>query len=72
MTEKQKRIMQLESLKSGIFPGVYRVRVSSFDGLVIKSMVFEDEQQCNSAYAQLVRDYRGYAHISRTIEFTFE
>ena len=72
MTEKQKRLAQLETLKSGIFPGVYRVRVMSFDGRTIKTMVFDDDAACNDAYMQAVKDYRQSAYVSRTIEFILE
>lgn len=71
MKEKEKRIIQLDDLKSGIWSGTYVVSVTSFDGRRIKEYCFEEKEDADAAYWKLEKEWKQAAHVSRSAVFVY-
>ena len=71
MTEKEKRLEQLEKLKEGIFPGSYYTEVVSFDGRIICRNKWESEHDCIIAYFRYKKAWSGSASVRRYVQIDF-
>lgn len=72
MTEKEIRLSQLESLKSGILSGDYYLTITNFDGRRISRTKYENENDLSIAYEKAILTWNKSAYVRKSIEFSFE
>ena len=69
MTEKEKRIIQADELKTGIYAGRYYLTITTFDGRKISRKEYKTKEELNRAAALEKINYKHYATVTKTIEF---